>query len=59
MLEEDGRLRGENRLGRLLVELRDNLAAKGEADMVRVDPPEIPDFNLLGEPIGVIEGQGG
>jgi ribA/ribD-fused uncharacterized protein len=59
VLEDDGVLRGENRLGRLLTELRDELAAKGEAGVVRVDPPVIPDFRLLGEQIGAVEGRSG
>lgn len=59
VLEADGVLRGENRLGRLLTELRGELAARGEAGVVRVDPPEIPDFTLLGEPVGAVEGRAG
>src|SRR5262245_58597837 len=57
VLEADGRLRGENRLGRLLLELREELAARGEAAVARVEPPAIPDFRLLGEPVGVVEGR--
>jgi type I restriction enzyme S subunit len=57
--EQDGMLRGENWLGRLLLELREELAARGEAALARVDPPAIPDFRLLGEPVGVVEGRAG
>jgi ribA/ribD-fused uncharacterized protein len=57
VLEADGVLRGENRLGRLLMELRAELISKGEAEMVRVEPPPIPDFKLLGEPVGLVEGR--
>jgi hypothetical protein len=59
VLERDGVLRGENHLGRLLMELREELAACKQAGeesrLLRVVPPEIPDFLLLGQPIGVIE----
>jgi ribA/ribD-fused uncharacterized protein len=57
VLEVDGVLRGENRLGRLLMELREELAARGEAALARVEPPAIGDFLLLGEPVGVVEGR--
>jgi hypothetical protein len=61
--EKDSVLRGENRLGRLLVELRDEAehlrAAGREAELLRVEPPAIPDFLLLGEPIGVVEADSG
>lgn len=59
VLEANDVLQGENRLGRLLMELRGELADKGEAGVVRVDPPTIPDFRLLGEPVGVVEGRAG
>jgi ribA/ribD-fused uncharacterized protein len=59
VLETDGVLRGENRLGRLLMGLRKELAARGEAALARVEPPAIGDFLLLGEPVGVVEGRAG
>ena len=59
---EDGVLRGENRLGRLLAEVRDEArslqTAGREADSRRVEPPAIPDFLLLDVPIGVVESAG-
>lgn len=57
--EKDGVLRGENWLGRLLMELREELAARGaageEAVLLRVPPPALADFCLLGREIGVVE----
>jgi type I restriction enzyme S subunit len=62
VLGEDGVLRGTNQLGRLLVELRESaraLRAEGrEAELLRVEPPPIENFLLLGQPIGVVEGTG-
>ena len=59
---EDGVLHGANQLGRLLVEVRDNAqllrTASREAELLRVEPLEIPDFLLLGQPIGVVEAAG-
>lgn len=59
VLERDGVLRGENRLGRLLMELREELRACKQAGeesrLLRVEPPPIPDFLLLGKPIAVID----
>ena len=55
---EDSVLRGENRLGRLLMELREalNAVAVGqEAELLRVEPPAISDFTLLGKGIGRVE----
>jgi ribA/ribD-fused uncharacterized protein len=60
---EDGVLRGENWLGRLLMELREDLAGKRaagqEAMLLRVEPPAIAPMRLLGREIGVIEGNPG
>lgn len=57
--EKDGVLRGENWLGRLLMELREELAARRaaaeEGVLLRVPPPAIADFCLLGREIGVVE----
>lgn len=43
-------LEGRNALGRLLMELRGEFKANGDTLRV-VEPPAIPDFHLLGEPI--------
>jgi type I restriction enzyme, S subunit len=63
MLEKDGVLRGANQLGGLLAELRDEAldlrAAGHEAGLLRVEPPAIPNFLLLGQPTGVVEADGG
>jgi ribA/ribD-fused uncharacterized protein len=62
VLERDGVLRGQNRLGRLLVELRDELlacrAAGQESRLLRVEPPQVPGFLLLAQPITVIDSTG-
>jgi ribA/ribD-fused uncharacterized protein len=42
---------GQNVLGRLLVRLRDLIRHKNRAELCRVDPPQIPSFLLLGEPV--------
>lgn len=59
VLEKDGVLRGENWLGRLLMELRAKLVAKraagAEAELLRVVPPAIPNMRLLGQEISVIQ----
>jgi hypothetical protein len=59
VLEKDGVLRGQNRLGQLLVELREQLAtcnlAGQEGRLLRVEPPQVPDFLLLGQAVEVIE----
>lgn len=60
--EEDGVLRGANHLGRLLMELRDQAialrAAGRESELLRVDPPPIENFRLLGREIGVVNAAG-
>ena len=62
VLEKDGVLRGENRLGLLLMELRDELLAcevAGQASrLLRVEPPQVPEFLLLGKPIAVSDSTG-
>jgi type I restriction enzyme, S subunit len=59
VLETDGVLRGQNRLGLLLMELRDELlvakVAGQESRLLRVEPPQVPDFLLLGQAIAVID----
>jgi ribA/ribD-fused uncharacterized protein len=62
ILEADGVLRGQNRLGLLLMELRDELVAAKvagqEGRLLRVEPPQVPDFLLLGQAITVIDSTG-
>jgi ribA/ribD-fused uncharacterized protein len=54
--ERDGVLRGLNRLGQLLSELRDQLGAEvNQVALVRVEPPAVADFRLLGEPVRTVE----
>ena len=48
------RLKGENVLGRLLMELREAIRTECEENLVRVDPLPIDDFRLAGRPITVI-----
>jgi ribA/ribD-fused uncharacterized protein len=62
VLEKDGVLRGQNRLGQLLMELCEKLLAcklaGQESRLLRVEPPQIPDFLLLGQAIAVIDNTG-
>lgn len=59
VLERDGVLRGENHLGRRLMDLREEMLLRMQAgeerQLLRVEPPAIPDFLLLGWPIQVID----
>ena len=55
---DDDTLKGANILGRLLIELREEIRKHGKSAFVKVEPPsleQIPDFLFYGEPIGVIE----
>lgn len=52
---DEGTLVGQNVLGRLLMELREQLATCTESQLLRVQPLEIPRFCLLGEPIQMVE----
>jgi hypothetical protein len=59
LLDENGVLRGENWLGRSLVELRQEVAQwlyASEADepYPPIEPPRIPGLRLLGREIGPI-----
>jgi type I restriction enzyme S subunit len=47
----EDRLVGQNVLGRLLMELREELRGPGKEALRIVDPPDIPDFLFLGRPI--------
>jgi len=56
-LADDGVLRGQNHLGRLLMRLREHARAHYHTDrdvLRRVEPLDIPNFKLLGEPIPTI-----
>ena len=56
-LDEDT-LKGANILGRLLIELREEIRKHEKSAFVRVEPPvpeKIPDFLFYGKSIGVIE----
>jgi len=48
-------LKGANVLGRLLMELREELKNNKIEDILLVEPPDIPNFLLFGVPIGVIK----
>ena len=50
--QDDGTLVGMNVLGRLLMELREELKGPGKEALRVVAPPSIPDFLLLEQPIG-------
>ena len=60
--ETDGIFRGENMLGQLWSEFREEIRAKftagDENALLKVDPPAVPDFTLLGKEIGVVQGTG-
>ncbi|MFT6599466.1 MAG: ribA/ribD-fused uncharacterized protein [Alloalcanivorax sp.] len=55
LLDDTGdKLVGQNVLGRLLMELREKLKGDTEGMLKTVPPLGIPDFMLLGKPIGTI-----
>lgn len=54
---QDKKLVGANVLGRLLMELREELRIKGLGEPFEVQPPEIPDFLLFGCPIAPVRSQ--
>lgn len=56
--ESNGRLVGENVLGRLLMELREKLKKDTDGALKVVPPLGIPDFVLLGKPIETVIGSG-
>jgi hypothetical protein len=62
ILEADGVLRGQNRLGRLLMALREELLAYKlagqESRLLRVEPAQVTDFLLLGQAVEVIDSTG-
>jgi type I restriction enzyme S subunit len=53
--QEDGTLVGMNVLGRLLMELREDLRRDTGGNLKRVEPVPIPDFLLYEKPIGVVQ----
>jgi putative DNA methylase len=53
--QQDGTLVGMNVLGRLLMELREQLKRATGDDLKRVEPVPIDDFLLYGKPIGVVQ----
>lgn len=55
---DDQTLVGMNVLGRLLMELREEVRSGGRAAFLRVDPLAIPDFLLLGQPIQPVIAEG-
>lgn len=46
---------GMNVLGRLLMELREELKSERRDDLLKVEPIPIPDFLLMGQPIQTVE----
>ena len=52
---DDATLVGRNVLGRLLMELRERLHATDDASLRIVEPMDILDFHLFGEPIRTID----
>ncbi len=48
-------LTGRNILGRLLMELREKFNSGQRDSLLRVEPPHIPDFLLLGHPVETID----
>lgn len=57
ILNEQGELVGANVLGRLLMELREELLSRGESAFLSIAPPSIPHFLLLGKEVGPISRQ--
>lgn len=55
VLQPNGMLEGRNALGRLLMELREELKGANRELLRSVQPIDIPDFLLYGQPIGVVE----
>jgi ribA/ribD-fused uncharacterized protein len=51
---DDGTLEGENVLGRLLMELRDELRTRSRDELSIVTPPRVDHFLLLGRPVSIV-----
>lgn len=54
VLGDDGILRGQNILGKLLMELRDLLNNQNIEILLHVDPPDLANFLILGQVIGSV-----
>ncbi len=52
-------LQGQNVLGKLLMELREELKGSGRATLAVVPPPAIPNLLIDGKPVGTITVDGG
>lgn len=50
----DGTLEGQNVLGRLLMELREELKTRSHEELLVVLPPQVESFVLLGRPVGLV-----
>jgi type I restriction enzyme S subunit len=55
--EPAGLLVGANVLGRLLMELREELRRSDDVWLRTIAPPEVPDLLLLGRPVGSVVGR--
>jgi len=55
---DEERLVGLNVLGRLLMELREEVRTPNGEHLKRIEPPSIPQFILYGRPIGFVEADG-
>lgn len=55
--ERDGVLRGQNRLGQLLMDLREFVGVMSQEELIEVPPLTLPDFRLIGESIGVVRAE--
>jgi hypothetical protein len=49
-----GTLEGQNVLGRLLMELREELKTRSHEELLVVLPPQVERFVLLGRPVGLV-----
>ena len=56
--QDDETLIGQNVLGRLLMELRERLSLDIDGQLRTVEPLGVPDFQLLGKPIGTVTARG-
>ena len=54
VLDHDGLLKGANVLGRLLMELRVEMRTRERGELLTVEPPDLPNFCVLGQTVGVV-----
>ena len=54
VLDHDGLLKGANVLGRLLMELRAEMWTRERIELLTVEPPDVPNFRVLGQTVGVV-----